>query len=128
MSMISTRTRRVKPARRTARSSAPFGAGLVRFVPFAVTAPGYVEPSDADKSAAAAMFADAEPDFDMLAGEAAFIASSEALTSPPATRCRSCGELADVNAVGYCDRCDDLGTDATIKGQNGRAGLGYRVF
>ncbi len=52
----------------------------------------------------------------------------EALTPPPSTRCRSCGELAEINRAGYCDACDDAGTEATIKGQNGRAGLGYRVY
>ena len=42
-------------------------------------------PAMTDKAAAASMFADAdEPDYDMLAGEAAFIAASEALTPPPA--------------------------------------------
>jgi hypothetical protein len=33
MSMISTRTRRVKPTRRTPRPAAPFAAGLTHFVP-----------------------------------------------------------------------------------------------
>jgi hypothetical protein len=39
-------TPEVKPVRRTARPVAPFGSGLVRFIPFAVSAPGFIEPSD----------------------------------------------------------------------------------
>ena len=129
MSTMTTARRTVnrKPARRTARPSAPFGAGLFRFVPFAVTAAGYVEPSDADRAAASAMFND-EPDYDQLAGEAAFLDACEALTPPPAGYCRSCGKPAETLSYGYCDACDDAGTEATIAGENGRAGLGYHVF
>ena len=115
---------KIKTTRKTTRPDRPFGSGILRFIPLSR---GF-EPSDADRAAAAQMFADAtEPDWDRLAGEAAYIAASEALTPPPSTRCRSCGELAEVNAVGRCDDCDERGTDATIAGQNGRAGLGYRV-
>jgi hypothetical protein len=106
-----------------------FGHGLVRFVAFAVVAPGFVEPSDEDKAAAAAMFADGpESDYDLLAGEAAFLASCDALSPPPAGICRSCGQPAEGLTYGYCFACDDAGTEATVKGENGRAGLGYQVF
>ena len=125
--MICTASPKVKPARRTARPSAPFGSGLFRFVAFAVTAAGYAEPSDADRAAAATMFT-GEPDYDQLAGEAAYLDSCAALTPPPVEVCRSCGELAEISRAGYCDACDDAGTEATIAGVNGRAGLGYRVF
>jgi hypothetical protein len=129
MSIISTRTRRVKSTRHTSRPAAPFGAGLTRFVAFAVTAPGFVDPSDEDKAAAAAMFArDDEPDYDLFAGEAAFLASCEAMTPPPVGHCRSCGQPSEALSYGLCDACDDAGTEATIKGENGRAGPGYRVF
>jgi hypothetical protein len=98
-----------------------FGAGILRFVPMSR---GF-EPSDEDRRAAAQMFGDAsEPDYDLLAGEAAFLASMEALSPPPAGFCLSCGEPAEAL---YCDACDAAGTEATIKGENGRAGLGYRV-
>jgi hypothetical protein len=60
---------KVKPARKSARLDRPFGAGLFRFTPYAVTAPGFTEPSDEDRAAAALMFADSEPDYDQLAGE-----------------------------------------------------------
>ena len=50
--------------------------------------------------------------------------------SIPATgHCLNCGDRCDdLTAQGLCDRCDTLATDATTAGQNGRAGLGYRVF
>jgi hypothetical protein len=69
-------SRRVKLTRRTARHDRSFGAGLVHFVPIAVTAPGYVEPSDEDKAAAAAMFADDDDldpaEMELRAAEAAY--------------------------------------------------------
>lgn len=61
--MICVPSRRVKPARRTARSNRPFGAGLTHYIPFAVIAGNFLEPSDEDKAAAAAMFAD-DDDFE----------------------------------------------------------------
>jgi hypothetical protein len=72
MSMIRTRTRRIKATRHTARSAAPFGAGLFRFNPYAVFAPGFVEPRDEARDAAATS-ADSgpEPDWDFLAAESA---------------------------------------------------------
>lgn len=48
--------------------------------------------------------------------------------SIPVGHCRSCGELAEVDRDGLCERCEREGTAATIAGENGRAGLGYRVF
>jgi hypothetical protein len=121
--------RKVKATRRNARPAAPFGSGLVRYVAFAVTAPGFVEPSDEDRAWAAREFADGpEPDYDTLAGEATALAAMEALSPPPAGTCRSCGQPVDSPSDVYCDACDDAGTEATIKGENGRAGLGYRVF
>jgi hypothetical protein len=42
--------------------------------------------------------------------------------------CRSCGELAEVDRDGLCADCERAGTEATIKGENHRAGLGYRTF
>lgn len=72
-------------ATHTVVKSAPvarrFGQGLLRFVPAAVTAPGFVEPSEDDRRAAAAMFGrddDGIP-YDVLAGEAAYI---DAVSAP----------------------------------------------
>jgi hypothetical protein len=48
---------------------------------------------------------------------------------PAAGHCLNCGDRCDdLTFQGLCDRCDTLATDATTAGQNGRAGLGYRVF
>lgn len=129
MSTMTAARPKIKPTRRTARSDAPFGAGLTRFVPFAVTAPGYVEPSDEDNAWAAANLNDEpEPYWDAMAEEAAYLAWCEAMTPPPAGHCRSCGEPAETDRDGLCDRCEREGIAATIAGENGRAGLGYRVF
>ena len=47
----------------------------------------------------------------------------------PAGHCLMCGDRCDdLTFQGLCDRCDDLACEATIAGQNARAGLGYRVF
>jgi hypothetical protein len=113
--IMCTSSPKVKATRKTSRPSAPFGAGLLpkpyrRF-----------EPSDAERKWAAAAFADdASPDYDQLAGEAAFLASYEAMSS--------CGQAAETLTYGYCNACDDAGTEATINGQNDKAGLGYQVF
>jgi hypothetical protein len=43
--------------------------------------------------------------------------------------CLLCGDRCDDPTFqDLCDRCDDLACDAAIKGENARAGLGYRVF
>ena len=48
---------------------------------------------------------------------------------PQTGHCLNCGDRCDdLTIQGLCDGCDDLATNATIAGQNGRAGLGYRVF
>lgn len=75
------------------------------------------------------MFADAEADrLDEQALQAAWDDQFND-TLPPAGHCQNCGEPCDhLTPQGLCDRCDDLATDAAIAGQNGRAGLGYRVF
>ena len=86
-----------------------FGAGLFRFNHYAVTAPGFVEPSDDDRAAVGALFADeSEPDYDAMAAEAEWYRQCESLTPPPGV-CRSCGEPAeDLNRSGWCDRCDAM--------------------
>jgi hypothetical protein len=51
------------------------------------------------------------------------------VTIPAAGVCQMCGDACDdLTFQGLCDRCDDLACEATIAGQNARAGLGYRVF
>ena len=117
----------VKPTRRTPRPTVAFGAGLLCYVPLAVLAPGFAEPSDEDRAVVAEMFADAEPDYDAMADEAAYLASLESLDPPPGI-CRSCGQAADDLTGGRCDACDRAGTDATIACVNARFGLGKRVF
>ncbi len=48
---------------------------------------------------------------------------------PLTGHCLNCGDRCDdLTFQGLCDRCDDLATNATIAGQNARAGLGYHVF
>jgi hypothetical protein len=130
MSIIRVNHPPVKPTRRTGRPSAPFGAGLFCFVPFAVLAPGFVEPSDADRAVVGQMFADdAEPDFDRMAEESAYLASLESLEPPLADVCRSCGQPAELDdRYGRCDACDRAGTDASSACVNERFGLGRRVF
>lgn len=101
------RTVNRKVARRTARPDAPFGAGLLRFVPFAVTYPDHFEPSDEDKAAAVLMFAAAdEPDYDAMAGEASYLDWCAAMTLSPSGFCRSCGDLSEVLTDGLCPGCD----------------------
>jgi hypothetical protein len=83
--IICTSDAKVKPVRRTARPGRPFGASLFRFTPYAITAPGLVEPSDEDRAAVGQLFADdqAEPDRDTLAGEAAYVNAVSLLAPPP---------------------------------------------
>jgi hypothetical protein len=50
-------------------------------------------------------------------------------TVPATGHCLLCGDRCDDLTVhGLCDRYDDLACEAAIKGENARAGLGYRVF
>jgi hypothetical protein len=78
------------------------------FNSYAVLARGFVEPSDEDRTALGQLFADdqAEPDWDTLAGEAAYVNAVSSLTPPPGF-CRSCGQSVEVNRDGWCDTCDD---------------------
>ena len=89
--------------------------------------------TQADLDWAAQAFGDAETDrenrhYEELAAEAEWTDRFNA--SIPATgHCLNCGDRCDdLTVQGLCDRCDTLATDATTAGQNGRAGLGYRVF
>lgn len=90
-----------KPTRRTARPDAPFGAGILPYRPSSGRMPYTAE----DLAWAAQAFADPEPDWDQLAGEAAFLDTLEALTPAPVDRCRSCGELSEALAGGRCPEC-----------------------
>jgi hypothetical protein len=83
-----------------------------------------------DLADAAAMFADAESDRELeaRAREAEWTDQFNG-SLPAAGHCLLCGDRCDdLTFQGLCDRCDTLATDATTAGQNGRAGLGYRVF
>jgi hypothetical protein len=136
MSIIRANRPPVKPTRRTARPSAPFGAGLfpkrTRF-----------EPSEADRQWAAQVFGAAadwdvrmvegdqpQPDYDMLAGEAEYIVSVENLGPPPAAGiCKKFSEPSEALSWRMCPACfDDAATDAAIACVNSLYGLGCRVF
>ena len=86
--------------------------------------------TQADLDWAAQMFADVEADreLDARALEAEWTDQFNG-SLPAAGHCLLCGDRCDdLTFQGLCDRCDTLATDATTAGQNGRAGLGYRVF
>jgi hypothetical protein len=110
-----------------------FGAGLTYFVPLAVVAEGFVEPSDEDNRwAAENLGPEPEPgisDMEARALEAAYHDSIEHLQPGPAGVCKSCGEYAESLEWGLCENClDDAATDAAIACQNKRAMGQYRVF
>ena len=86
--------------------------------------------TQADLDWAAQMFGDAESDRELetRALEAEWTDQFNG-SIPAAGHCLNCGDRCDdLTREGLCDRCDTLATDATTAGQNGRAGLGYRVF
>ena len=90
-----------------------------------------------DLQDAAQMFGDAEAERllaeenRLLEEQAQEAAWNDQFTNsfPEAGHCHLCGEKCDdLTFQGLCDRCDNVATDATIAGQNERAGLGYQVF
>jgi hypothetical protein len=87
-------------------------------------------PSLDDLEWAAQFFGDLEADrqFEEQARRAEWDAQFEGAFPPDV--CQMCGKPADwLDPIhGLCNECDDAATNATIAGQNGRAGLGYRVF
>jgi hypothetical protein len=135
MSRMAPLAAKVKATRHTSRPDAPFGAGILRSAPYygrqpftAADLEWAAQEFGRDADWDARMAADAGPDWDTLAGEARFVDAASDLT-PPVRACRSCGEPADdLNAPGWCDRCDREGTDASIACVNARFGLGHRVF
>jgi hypothetical protein len=112
MSIISVHRPPVKPTRRTPRPPGPFGAGLFTFIPLAVMATGFVEPSDEDRAAVVAIFADAEPDYEDRAAEFEWNRQFED-TAPLPGHCRSCGQPAELDRFGYCDPCNVIIDKAT---------------
>jgi hypothetical protein len=112
------RTVNHKPTRRTARPDAPFGAGILRFVPFAVTCPDDFEPSDEDKAAAARMFAD---DADWNARLAADANGEE---------CEACGRPVERGEIegGLCNTCQCRAEEATMASQYAALGMGFRSY
>lgn len=111
----------VKPARRTARPAAPFGDRV--FAPRGGRQPF----TAADlRWAAQAFAADDEPDYDQMAGEAAYLASLESL-EPPVGHCRSCGQPAETNENGWCQGCDAMADEIGVASTNLRFGLGNRA-
>jgi hypothetical protein len=118
MSMISTKARNVKPTRRTARPFAPFGAGLVHYVPFAVAAADFVEPSDEDKAAAAALFS-ADADW-----------SARMAADANGDHCEACGRPVERGELegGLCNVCQCRAEEATIASLYGSVGMGFRSY
>jgi hypothetical protein len=109
MTMISAKSRRVKPTRRIARPPAPFGAGVYP------TRARY-EPSDEDRAAAALMFAD---DADWDARMAAGIETCEACGRPVER-----GELE----CGLCCVCMARAEEASVACQYYGAGMGWHTY
>jgi hypothetical protein len=125
MTTIRTKSRRVKPSRHTARPDAPFGAGILP------TASRRFEPSDEDRAWAAQFFGQLEDERRELEERALQAQWDDQFvgTIPMTGHCLLCGDRCDdLTVQGLCDRCDDLACEAAIKGENARAGLGYRVF
>jgi hypothetical protein len=91
---------------KSARPDHAFGARLYHFVPFAVTAFGFVPPNPEDETWAAAKLNEPEPDWDALAAEALWQQQYDDLTPPPGC-CRSCGQPTETNKYGLCDGCED---------------------
>jgi hypothetical protein len=118
MSTMTTARSKIKPTRRTARPDAPFGAGILRFVPFAVIYPDHFEPGDEDKAAAAAMFGD-DADWDARMAADANGDNCEACNRPVER-----GELEG----GLCNVCQCRAEEATMTSQYAAAGMGWRSY
>ena len=109
MSMISTKARRVKPTRHSARPAAPFGAGVyptrTRF-----------EPSEEDRRWAAQSFAD---DADW---EVRLIAGLET--------CEACGRPVEPGELecGLCSVCMARAEEASMASQYYGAGMGWHTY
>jgi hypothetical protein len=92
--------------------SRPFGAGLLRSVPFAGRMPFTVQ----DQLDAAAMFADdaSEPDWDALAIEAEYQASHESQAPSVYGVCLACNQTFDyLEPNGLCPKCDVHGSETS---------------
>jgi hypothetical protein len=123
--MICLPSLKVKPTRKTARPSAPFGAGILASRPFAGRMPFTYQ----DTLDAAQMFADeSTPDYDAMAMESAYYDQFNG-SFPETGHCLLCGDrTADLTSAGLCDRCDDRAMDATTACRNASVGLGFNVF
>lgn len=118
MSTMTAARLKIKPTRRTARPDAPFGAGLTRFVPFAVLAPGFVEPSDEDRAAVGPLFAGGA-DWD-----------ARAWSDAHGTHCEMCDRPVERGELvgGLCSACQDAAEEAMMTCQYGAVGLGWRSY
>jgi hypothetical protein len=107
--IIAIPTRKVKAVRKTARPSAPFGAGILpRTTRF--------EPTDEDRAAAAQLFAD---DCDWDARMASGLET-----------CGACGrpvEPCDLEC-GLCCECLSRAEEATMASQYAGVGLGWHTY
>jgi hypothetical protein len=122
MSTMTAARPKIKPTRRTARPAASFGAGILRFAPFAVTYPDHFEPSAEDRAAAAAMFAaDADADADWDARMAA---------DANGDRCEVCGRPVERGELlgGLCNVCQCRAEEATMASLYYSAGMGWRSY
>jgi hypothetical protein len=137
MSMISSKTGCVKPTRHSARPSAPFGAGIF-------PARTRFEPTEDDRQWAAQVFAadadwdvrmaegdEVEPDWDMLAAEAAYYDTCAVLGPPPlADRCEACGKAVEPGELemGLCSRCMSSAEEHAIAAQYAALGMGWHTY
>jgi hypothetical protein len=118
MSTMTAARSKIKPTRRTARPDAPFGAGILRFVPLAVTCPDHFEPSELDRAAAAAMFG---ADADWSARMAADANGDD---------CEACGRPVGRGELegGLCNVCQCRAEEATTASLYYSAGMGWRSY
>lgn len=111
MSTMTAARPKIKPTRRTARPSAPFGTGVF-------PRPTRFEPSDEDRAAAAALFAD---DCDWAARMAA---------DANGDNCEVCGRPVERGELegGLCSVCQCRAEEATMASQYAAAGMGWRSY
>jgi hypothetical protein len=109
MTIISTKSRRVKPTRHSARPAAPFGAGVY-------PKPSRFEPTDEDRRWAAQAFGDDDPDWDVRLADG--------------IECEACGRPVEPGELecGLCCVCMTRAEEATMRSQYAGAGLGWHSF
>jgi hypothetical protein len=101
MSIVTAKSRRVKPSRRTGRPAAPFGTGVyptrTRF-----------EPTEDDRRWAAQVFGEIEDDRQLEERALQAQWDDQFVGTIPVGYCRSCGEPAEVNGDRLCLECEAI--------------------